>query len=44
MKALRALGLYALLTAALTWPLAVRLHLMDAGDSACFLSGTSAPV
>ena len=36
MKALRALGLYALLTAALTWPLAVRLHLMDAGDSAFF--------
>jgi hypothetical protein len=33
---LRALGLYALLTAALTWPLAARLHVMDPGDSAFF--------
>src|SRR6185503_20550661 len=29
-------GLYALLTAALTWPLAARLHVMDPGDSAFF--------
>lgn len=33
---LRALGLYALLTVGLTWPLVARLHSMDAGDSAFF--------
>ena len=31
-----AVGLYAVLTVALTWPLATRLHVMDAGDSAFF--------
>ena len=36
MKALRALGLYVLLTIALTWPLAARLRIMDPGDSAYF--------
>ena len=35
-KILSVLGLYALLTAALTWPLATRLHVMDPGDSAFF--------
>jgi hypothetical protein len=35
-KILSVLGLYALLTAALTWPLAARPHLMDPGDSAFF--------
>jgi hypothetical protein len=35
-SSLRALGLYALLTVALTWPLAANLRLMDAGDSAFF--------
>src|SRR6185295_1537513 len=33
---LRATGLYALLTFALTWPMAARLGIMDAGDSAFF--------
>jgi hypothetical protein len=33
---LRALLLYAGLTAVFTWPLVARLHLMDAGDSAFF--------
>ncbi|HEX6736889.1 MAG TPA: hypothetical protein VF310_01320 [Vicinamibacteria bacterium] len=36
MKPLRAAGLYALLTVVLTWPMATRLHIMDAGDSAFF--------
>jgi len=36
LTALRALGLYAVLTLALTWPLAARLHIMDPGDSAFF--------
>jgi hypothetical protein len=36
MKSLRALALYAVLTAALTWPLAFRLTIMDPGDSAFF--------
>jgi hypothetical protein len=36
MKALRALGLFAVLTVALTWPLAANLRVMDAGDSAFF--------
>src|SRR5512134_1275913 len=36
MRWLRALGLYALLTVALTWPFAANLHVMDAGDSAFF--------
>ena len=36
MRSLRALGLYALLTVALTWPLAANLRIMDAGDSAFF--------
>src|SRR5512143_1148404 len=36
MRWLRALGLYAVLTVALTWPFAANLHLMDAGDSAFF--------
>jgi hypothetical protein len=36
MPVLRAAALYTLLTAALTWPLAARLHIMDAGDSAFF--------
>jgi hypothetical protein len=35
-RSLRALGLYALLTVALTWPLAANLTIMDAGDSAFF--------
>jgi len=35
-KALRAVGLYALLTVILTWPLALRLRIMDPGDSAFF--------
>jgi hypothetical protein len=33
---LRALGVYAALTAVFTWPLVARLHSMDAGDSAFF--------
>jgi len=33
---LRAAGLYALLTVVLTWPMAARLRIMDAGDSAFF--------
>ncbi|HVR71935.1 MAG TPA: hypothetical protein VMT87_13920 [Vicinamibacteria bacterium] len=36
MPVLRAAALYTLLTAALTWPLLTRLHVMDAGDSAFF--------
>src|SRR5262245_14360189 len=36
MRWLRALGLYALLTVALTWPFAANLRVMDAGDSAFF--------
>ena len=32
----RALGLYTVLTVALTWPLVARLRIMDAGDSAFF--------
>src|SRR5215468_4347178 len=32
----RALGLYALLTLLLTWPLAATLRITDAGDSAFF--------
>jgi hypothetical protein len=35
-RVLRALGLYTLLTVALTWPLAARLRIMDPGDSAYF--------
>ena len=33
---LRAAGLYALLTVVFTWPMAARLRIMDAGDSAFF--------
>jgi hypothetical protein len=33
---LRALGIYAALTALFTWPIVARLHSMDAGDSAFF--------
>jgi hypothetical protein len=36
MRSAVALALYALLTVALTWPLAARLHLMQAGDPAFF--------
>lgn len=36
MRVARALGLYALLAVALTWPLAARLRIMDPGDSAFF--------
>jgi hypothetical protein len=36
MKSLRALGLYVVLTVALTWPFAANLRVMDAGDSAFF--------
>ncbi|HEY6553740.1 MAG TPA: hypothetical protein VI669_10300, partial [Vicinamibacteria bacterium] len=36
LRSLRAFGLYAILTAALTWPLASNLTVMDAGDSAFF--------
>jgi len=36
MRSLRALGLYAVLTIALTWPFAANLRVMDAGDSAFF--------
>lgn len=36
MPVLRAAALYTLLTAALTWPLVARVHIMDAGDSAFF--------
>lgn len=36
MKILRAIGLYALLTVVLTFPLALRLRIMDPGDSAYF--------
>jgi hypothetical protein len=36
MRTLRALGLYTLLTLALTWPFAANLRVMDAGDSAFF--------
>lgn len=35
-RPLRALALYAVLTVVLTWPMANRLHVMDAGDSAFF--------
>ena len=35
-SSLRALGLYAVLTALLTWPLAANLTVMDPGDSAFF--------
>jgi hypothetical protein len=35
-RPLRAAALYTVLTVALTWPLAVRLRIMDAGDSAFF--------
>lgn len=35
-RSLRALGVYVILTVLLTWPLAVNLHVMDAGDSAFF--------
>jgi len=36
MRSLRALAISAVLTVALTWPFAARLHLIDAGDSAFF--------
>ncbi|MFI5169073.1 MAG: hypothetical protein ACHQM7_01820 [Vicinamibacterales bacterium] len=36
MRWLRAAGLYAVLTVALTWPFAANLRVMDAGDSAFF--------
>jgi hypothetical protein len=36
LRSLRAFALYAILTAALTWPLASNLTVMDAGDSAFF--------
>ena len=36
MRSLRALGVYAVLTVALTWPFAANLRVMDAGDSAFF--------
>ena len=36
LRSLRALGLFALLTVGLTWPLASNLTVMDAGDSAFF--------
>ena len=36
LRSLRTFGLYAILTAALTWPLASNLTVMDAGDSAFF--------
>jgi hypothetical protein len=36
MKALRAVGLYTLLTVVFTYPLATRLRIMDPGDSAFF--------
>ncbi len=36
MRWLRAIGLYAVLTVALTWPFASNLRVMDAGDSAFF--------
>ncbi len=36
MRSLRALGIYAVLTVALTWPFAANLRVMDAGDSAFF--------
>jgi hypothetical protein len=36
LRSLRACALYAILTAALTWPLASNLTVMDAGDSAFF--------
>ena len=36
MQWLRALGVFALLTVALTWPFAANLRVMDAGDSAFF--------
>src|SRR5512143_2119126 len=36
MRSLRALGIYAVLTVALTWPLGANLQVMDAGDSAFF--------
>jgi hypothetical protein len=35
-RSLRAIGLYAVLTVLLTYPLALRLRLLDAGDSAYF--------
>jgi hypothetical protein len=36
LRSLRAFGLYAILTVALTWPFAANLRVMDAGDSAFF--------
>ncbi len=36
MKSLRALGLYAVLTVALTWPYAANLWVMEVGDPAFF--------
>ena len=36
LRSFRAFGTYALLTVALTWPLAANLTIMDAGDSAFF--------
>ena len=36
LRSLRAFGLYAILTVALTWPFAANLRIMDAGDSAFF--------
>ena len=36
MRSLRALGIYAVLTVALTWPFAANLRVMDAGDNAFF--------
>ena len=36
MRTVRALGIYAVLTVALTWPFAANLRVMDAGDSAFF--------
>jgi hypothetical protein len=35
-ETVRALALYGVLAIALTWPMAARLHVMDAGDSAFF--------
>src|SRR5512146_2037560 len=36
MRTVRALGLYVVLTVALTWPFAANLRVTDAGDSAFF--------
>src|SRR5512132_829703 len=36
MRLARAIALYSVLTAVLTWPFAANLHVMDAGDSAFF--------